>query len=286
MSKLLAKLKAEAQRTKSAAETREAQGGEFTKVNWFQPKKGDTSIRILPHWKKPKDELFFLQVRTHFGVTVKGKDGNEYQIPVRCLRDFEENCPLCDEYDSLDKEERKTKRDLRATERYLYNIFDYDAKEFKVYAAPTTVHEAVFGWVDDLGDVTDFAKGRDWKLTKKVDKSKGRMFGTSYDIKPKLTETAVPKKVLAELKEKITDLTTVYSENHREAMEVMLGLPTSTKKATKAKVSTELEDEEDVDMPKVDDGYAEVKEEVAKTAAVDAGDDDELARELKALGVD
>ena len=102
MSKLLKKLKAEASKLKQKEEER----GTFNeKVPYFTTEKGDNIIRILPNWKD-KDELFFKPVNIHFGVPITTRDGNVIKIPVRCLRDFDEDCPLCDEYKFL-KDKRR-----------------------------------------------------------------------------------------------------------------------------------------------------------------------------------
>jgi len=295
MSKLLAKLKAEAKNLKTKQEAREAGG--FTKIKWFSPQKGSSIIRILPHWAKPGEELFYKEVKVHFNVPVTAKTGTVYKIPARCLRDFEETCPMCDAYEELiqDDSTKDQARNFRATDRYLYNILDYQTKEVKVYPAPVTVHQEVVYWANEVleggEDITDMNNGRNFKLVKSVDPSKPAQFGTSYDLKPDLKNTKVPAK-LVELTDTLNNLDEIYSENHREAMEEFLGITDSVKEVKKytskvaPKTTTKTVTKAKFTRKPVE---SDPEEDFEDGSGIDLGvetDDDDLDAELRRLGVE
>lgn len=275
MSKLLDKLK------KEAAELKESEGkSKFSKFDWFKPEKGDNILRLLPHPTDPED-VFFKKVYIHYGVSINGEDGKIHKIPARCLVDFEETCPLCEESESLaDAGDKDGSKNLRRSERVLYNILDYKAKKVKTWACPPSVHRKFFTWISEIGEEpSDLDLGRNWKVVKQVDPGKPAQFGTSYEIFPDMKQSAVPKK-LRSLCEDLPDFDTAYSENHRAAMNEMLGIEGEPKKTTagkfkrKEKIATKrevIEDEEDGDDEDV--------------VGFDTGVDQDLEAELKRLNI-
>jgi len=287
MSKLMEKLRKEAKKQKKKREERSSSSG----VDWFSPEKGDNIIRILPHWKD-KDEVFFKHVFLHYGIPFKKDDGEVITISGRCLREFEEDCPICDVYEKVVKKNKEKAKDFKVTERYLYNVIDYKAKQLKVYNAPISVHGEVMMWVEEFdSDISDPNTGRDFKIKKLVDPKKQPRFGTSYKIIPGLKETAVPTKLKSLLKE-LTNLDEVYNENHRESMEAVvesLGITPASKtkgKSKKKKEEEELDFEED-DKKEEETAFADdsddTEEEESEDMEVEA--DDDLDKEIRDLGL-
>lgn len=261
--KLSAKIGAENKKIQEKAETR---GQQFEKIEYFKPKTGDNMIRLLPNLSDI--EKTWVIVRVHFLPTVK-KDGGEVNVPVRCLEDFGEKCPACKEWKRLlDEGDKETAKNYRAREQYLYNVLDYTGKKVLPYAMPSKAHETIMSFLEDLGGAAfDLDEGRDWKLTKKVDPSKGRIYGTEYQIKPVMKESAVPEKFREDI-DAVKPLDEIYPDTDEEKASVkkrmakLLGNDVeddeneepvkkkSSTKATPAKNKYEDEDEEDEEYVK------------------------------------
>jgi len=285
MSKLMEKLRREAKKQKKAREERSSGAG----VEWFSAEKGDNIIRILPHWKNP-DELFFKHIFIHYGIELKKDNGESVTISARCLRDFDEDCPICDVHDKVIKKDKDKAKELRAAERYLYNVIDYKNRKVCVYNAPTSVHQGIMEWVEEFDtDVSDIKTGRDMKIRKVVDPKKPPQFGTSYRVIPSLKESAIPAKVMPLTKE-AHDLDTVYTENHRESMEALVSDFAVSTPSSKKKERKKVEEEES----KFGDGFMDDEAEVDEVDEVETAElddslpvsaDDDLDEELKRLGV-
>jgi len=296
---LLDKLRKEAELLKE-----EEVRGNFSKVNWFKPEKGDNIIRVLPHWDKPGEELFFKRVEVHYGVPLT-REGKVYKIPVRCLKDFGEDCPLCEKSDELfadggEKAKEKAK-EFRSSSRALYNIIDYKDRQapLKTYAAPITVHKDIVYWMNEVGEnIADPKSGRNWKLLKEVESGKPPQFGTSYKIHPDLKESSLPSKMMVHL-ENIPNLDEVYNENHREAMCEMLGIESGAvskssddddvpifvdEPVVKAKAKAKPKSNGNGKVAKKATVVVEEAEEEEEDLGVET-EDEELEAELKRLGV-
>lgn len=222
-SKLMAKMNNEKDRLEKVAENR---GGQFEKIDWFKPKTGDNMIRLVPNLSDIENSVIIVKV--HF-LPMVTKDGKEVNVPVRCLEDYDDSqtCPACKRSKSLyeegDKDEAKK---FRAKEQYLYTILDYTGKKIVPYAMPMGAHETIVSYMADLGEsIFDVENGRDWKLVKKVDPAKGRIFGTEYSIRPSMKESAVPEKFKGLIDDQ-TSLTDIYPEadlakNKKRMLELM-----------------------------------------------------------------
>lgn len=310
--------KAEAQNQKEAAANR----GEFTKLDWYKPTTGTNHVRILPHWSGDLNKLMFKKVVLHWNVEIDKTDGTgTVAIPVRCLKDFEKRCPLCEKWDAAKTKEDKAKlNSQRPVESYLYNIFDIEKKEAKPYSAPVTVHTAIFEWVEDIGaNPTDWEEGRDWKLIKKVDPNKSPKNGTTYAVRVGLDPTKFPEKFREAAKEGMINFDNEYVDDHSEAIYRAAGVkkdegggdPTpapkeAVKEASKAPVETKDDDpwaeksggpEESEDIPFKDGSEVESggtkaedsKEEKPELDPKDVGinlEDKDLEDELKSLGIE
>lgn len=242
---LLNKLKKEAKRVNDVEAQRSSGFQKF-----FKPDVGDNMIRILPHWDKNKrDEEFYVRRLLHY-LPVVGNDGNDHNSAFRCLKDREEKCPACIAYARLKKDKNNKKADaLRPSERYIYNVIDYGNTEREpsviAYMAPFSIHKELMNFVDEYGtEFWSIDNGRDWKLKKAVDKSKGAKFGTSYKMYPKMADSAVPKKLLALLKE-MTNLDELYAEFDVKAMLASMKKLGVTSQEEESEESDEEEDEEE-----------------------------------------
>lgn len=222
-SKLMAKMNNEKTRLEKKAED-----SGFEKIEWFKPKTGENMIRLIPNLNDVENSVMIVKV--HF-LPMTTKDGKEVNVPVRCLRDYapplSQKCPACEKNEELykagDKDEAKK---YRAKEQYLYTVLDYTGKKIAPFAMPMSAHSTIIGYMDDLGEsVFDIENGRDWKLVKKVDPSKGRVFGTEYTIRPSMKESSVPEKFKALIDDQ-TSLSDLYPEsdfakNKKRMLELM-----------------------------------------------------------------
>ena len=309
-SSLLDRLKKKAVETQRRKEEREE--SKFSRVNFFKPQRGKSTLRILPHWADPDDSFFFVPKAVHYLPMKKNDGSGVFNAPMKCQAiDFDNpeaetdisKCPACmmrkralRAYDKADGKKQKIvlKRiadDLRVTERYLYNVIDYDddSPAIKVWATPRSVHEVVMGYVPDLdSEFWDLKNGRDWRLTKKVDPKRGA-FGVSYTILPGINETAVARDLRESMKEDMADLDAVWEENGLEEMKKslkLIKLPGS--KAADEEEDEEIEDEEieDEEIEDEEEAEEEAEEEEAEEEEADVEfEDDELEEELAGLGV-
>ena len=91
---LLEKLRKEAVKTQKEKESREA--NRFNRVDFFKPEKGKNSIRILPHWKSPEDEFFFVKKVVHYIPALKQDKSGVIKIPALCQKEhFGKPCLIC-----------------------------------------------------------------------------------------------------------------------------------------------------------------------------------------------
>jgi hypothetical protein len=220
-SKLMTKMNNEKVRLEKKAED-----SGFEKVEWFKPKTGENMIRLIPNLNDIENSVMIVKVHYLPMVT---KDGKEVNVPVRCLQDYAhpQKCPACEKNEELykagDKEEAKK---YRAKEQYLYTVLDYTGKKIAPYAMPMSAHSTIIGYMDDLGEsVFDIENGRDWKLVKKIDPSKGKIYGTEYTIRPSMKESSVPEKFKALIDDQ-TSLSDLYPEsdlakNKKRMLELM-----------------------------------------------------------------
>lgn len=215
MSKLFQKLKKERERIESDKGSR---GGNFEKIAWWKPEKGDNLVRILPDVKDPDGELPFRRIAIHF-IKVRNKEGGEVAVGVRCLNDHKEgSCPICNEYEKLVKKDKDRARDLRARDTYLYNVLDYKTGTVHPWSAGITIHDQIMGFAEDFSDnIFSVESGRDWKIVKKVDPRKPRHLGVEYAVRPATKDTALPAK-MKPVADAAIDLDTLYQERDDKRM--------------------------------------------------------------------
>jgi hypothetical protein len=216
MSQLFQKLKKERERIEKDKGSRG--GGNYEKIAWWKPEKGDNLVRILPDVKNPEGELPFRRIAIHF-IKVKNKEGGEVAIGVRCLNDHKEGtCPICNEYEKLVKKDKDRARDLRARDTYLYNVLDYKSGTVHPWSAGITIHDQIMGFAEDFSDnIFSTEAGRDWKIVKKVDPRKPRHLGVEYSVRPATKDTAMPAK-MKPVADAAIDLDTLYQDRDDKRM--------------------------------------------------------------------
>lgn len=277
--------------TKQIRDEQDAKSKTFEKVDWFIPAKGDNSIRILPH-TEDESKPFYRQVQTHF-MPIKKKDGSYAKIPVRCLQDFEEECPICKAFTKMVKSDNAKKKEeanwLRPSTKFLVNVINYAERKVQPYAMASTVFREITGWMEEFGTpIYDLDEGRDFKVIKSVKGGK-----TEYAVRPSLKDTAVPDKLrpLIDTAPKLADL---YKENEKARMLAyvsdLLGEEEDddeveeedeepirkSKGKAKAEVEEDEEEEEEEESPKAKALKAKVK---AKAKAEEEEEDEEEEEE-------
>jgi hypothetical protein len=307
--RLKAKAKEEKQR-------QESKGGNYDE--FFKPQVGVNKIRILPHWKKPTEELFFVERAVHY-IPQKTDDGKEYRKVVACLKEFGKDCPVCEVVEKLRKKDPKSKEatGLRAQRKALYNIIDYIGKGDEdnpepcvvPYMVPETIHAKILSWCEDAGEFYSYKGedgGRNWKLEKKVDPKKGPIFGVSYEVFPDMKESNVNKSLLKLIKNGIKNLDKIYASEEDELMISALkahGLGKYLSETTE--MFEEDDDDDELDIPFGEDEAPKKKAKAKKASpkkkkkleVVEDDDDDEddvevddddddLDAELAALGLE
>ena len=303
-SSLMDRLRKKAEEAEKRKEERQSFGDEA----WFKPEEGDNRLRILPHWKKPDDEFFFVERVIHY-VPVKKDDGTTYNAPVRCLRDLKnkegkpapKSCPYCNAFDEIRASDPKSKllRDLRVTRRALYNIINYGLKgkpvepKLEMWACPETVHEDILQWIGDLDEFWQLDEGRNWRVRKSIDKKRGPLLGTSYKVYPDMKDSSLSAK-LRPMVEELPNLDGIWPEEPVDRLNAgleLLGLeeysmwaeladddkPKKKKISKKVVVEDEVEDEEYDEEDDEEEVEKPKKKSLKKKSkkVVDDEDDDE-----------
>lgn len=151
-------------------------------TTFWVPEEGSNLIRFLP----PVDsDLPFEEVRIHFFKN---------RAPMRCLRDFGKQCPICDISRELSEKDDPNLQDLgntlSARRRFLFYIIDLNAPEEgpQIYPAGIRLLSQFIMYMSDpeWGDLTDPQSGFDCTLEKI-----GSGINTQYILKPKRTPTPI-----------------------------------------------------------------------------------------------
>lgn len=263
---------------------------------WWKPL-AKNKIRIMPGWDNEGEFAgqFWREVHQHWNVAEKSP-------PIICTEKtpgLGDPCPVCEFVDELraqktNVEAQETVKNLRAKTAYLLNIIDlndatYTAKDvaeftqekpdkevpfevgdpkIQVYAAPSTVFNAILGVIQENGvDITDPSEGYDLTLTKN-----GTGLTTKYEITPMLKASAC--KYYKEGETKLPDLGKIgFVKKHDELVALLAGRSDSTKLLGSGKANQDRDDDDELPAPKVE----------TKKAAKPANDDtDDMAARLKA----
>lgn len=277
-------------------EQEKKRGQKFTKVEWFKPQKGDNKIRILPDPDAPDDNLPYRRVHIHFFKKTL-EDGRVITLAGRCLREFDEECPLCDEYEVLVKKDKDAARNLRRVERYIYNIIDLHKMSVHPYAAGKTVHEQITGCAGDVGtdmgtNVFSLEDGRGWTLVKKV--TGAGAFNVSYGLRVGPSNSKLPSKLMP-LVDEALDLKTLYSENLRSDMLKFLGYEEDDEEYAGVDLEKDVKEapefEAEEEMPDFKPKAKKAAKKAARRKRVEEDEaeidveDDDVDAELRALGI-
>jgi len=134
---------------------------------------GNTLIRILPG--KDEDTLFYAETSIH-RVPSGGEfsDGKPKTRNFHCRKIHGEACPICDSYFALWKEPYSNEdlaRVIKPRPRYYMNVVDRRDDSVKILSCGQIIFKKIIGAMldEDYGDITDLAKGHDYKIHKEMD---------------------------------------------------------------------------------------------------------------------
>jgi len=285
---LAEKLQAEKEKMEQEKENR-GTGGDFLKVPWFKAEKGKNFLRIIENPVKDKngDTMLWSEKTIHYGLPIKKKDGGMTTISVRCLRDFDEDCPMCNRYESMiDSGDKDGANKIKPGVKYFYNVLNYKNGKVEVLSAGSTIHGDIVQLTDLGCDFWDVKEGLDLKLVKEVEAGKPAMYGTSYKLGPaKVKVTAIPTKLLETVGTAI-DLNLVYGDNLGDKMREAFGGTAPAKPKTDAKKEeTESFYKEEKEEKTTKEASDDSTESGGYMPTDDMVDDDDLDKELASLGL-
>ena len=126
-------------------------GGE----DYWSPKEGKNTIRILPPWND--EGVFFFKGILHYGVQ------GESSAPVPCRENIGKDCPICEALEGIT--EKEIKRRLVKKTRFYMNIIDRGniAVGVKIYGCSIKQMRQLRSQMEDpdFGDITDPDEGHD-----------------------------------------------------------------------------------------------------------------------------
>ena len=124
---------------------------------------GSNVLRILPrslaYFSKEGDNDYAHVYSAHYNLF----DVQGYKVVI-CRQTANQKCPICDYGHSL--EDKKKAKIYTASDRYVYNIFDYDSGKIKVFETGPFIYEEILKYVVDpeWGDLFSLKEGRDIKI--------------------------------------------------------------------------------------------------------------------------
>ena len=137
---------------------------------YFKLIEGRNVLRVLPrsleYFSKKGDTDFAFMYHVHYRLF----DVDGYRAIV-CKKTAGEKCPICDHGSSLnDKAKEKT---FRATERYVYNILDYESGLIKIFESGPFIYDEILKYIVDpaWGDMFGTKDGRDIVIEREAMKS-------------------------------------------------------------------------------------------------------------------
>jgi hypothetical protein len=129
------------------------------KSDFFIPKEGKNTVRILPSWREGNDEEFFLEVPTHYEVTPECR-------ALICRKIRGQECPVDAYATSLILSRniltKSRGRRMQAVTRYMLNVAPDNGQSVKVWSVSSFLLQDLFTCMIDggIGDVTDPVHGR------------------------------------------------------------------------------------------------------------------------------
>lgn len=183
---------------------------------YFTPKEGQNRVRILPSWRKGKDQDFYVELPTHRNIG----PGNQW---ATCLQFWGEPCPICRAIERLSTSQAA--RDQNAAskmmpeERYLVNVGVPNSEEGQVKPwsiSPTWFYEILGFFADpEYGDFTNPREGYDYIFTRE-----GTGLKTRYTNK-RFARNPSPVKI-PDCKKKLINLDTFPRRYTRQELQAFL----------------------------------------------------------------
>lgn len=177
--------------------------------DFFKPKEGKNTVRILPPWSK--EGVWYKETVMHYGFKTEG--GKEKGFA--CLKMFDKDCPICDKVESLKQEgaEGKELADrIRPRMKYYANVLDYKTGKVMIwgFSAKTLGTLLSYSADQDYGDISHPEKGFD-VIIERTGTGKN---DTRYDIRCRPKPSALPDDI--DWAEQMNDLDTEVAEEPDE----------------------------------------------------------------------
>ena len=221
------------------------------KIDRWEPKEGENSIRVLPHstdYFKGTVAEFVYDYLIHYNL------GSEKKTAAVCAKTGNPNvkCPICEAssgfYRSSDEKDKELAHDLYHRRRYLANILDLNnlEKGVQVYEFGPTVYNKLMKYVASglFGDILDLEQGRNIILSKTIPGGNSRM--TSYDIMVSPEKSSITKSLPADYAQKIDDLGKIVPKpkSYEELKAILEGeeVPAATSSTTQPAVEKKVEE--------------------------------------------
>jgi len=139
-------------------------GMTFGGGNYWKPKAGRSSIRILP--EVGSMDFFFVEVGRHY---IKG--GTKSHMCPKLCSDGELPCPICEVQQAFwDDGDKDSASNYRVSRQFWMNVIvrDHEDKGVQIYTPGVTVFEVLASYIGDVdfGDVTDIDEGFDFRIDK------------------------------------------------------------------------------------------------------------------------
>jgi hypothetical protein len=193
----------------------------FTRKEFWNPKAGLNTIRILPSWTGELSQDFFRKTAQHW------KLGNNQDLWVTCL--LEEGygrCPVCEKIDHLyktrNKEDEAFAKLIRKQTKVLYNIVDMNnvSKGVQVWQSGITVLGDIVKFVGNpkYGDVSHPTTGRNLDIIM-TEAKESKTGWNDYAVQPDPERSAIAE---IEWLEQLQDLDLLVRTKSFEVIEYIL----------------------------------------------------------------
>jgi hypothetical protein len=158
---------------------------EDRRSSYFKPRDGQNRVRILPSWRKGKNQEFYIEVPTHRNIG----PGNQW---ATCLQFWGEKCPVCRAIERLSASESARDQNaaskMMADERYLMNVGVPNTPEglVKPWSISRTWFVEILGYFSDpdYGNFTHPREGYDYIFTKEGEGLKTRYTNKRFARQP------------------------------------------------------------------------------------------------------
>ena len=226
-------------------------------IDRWEPKEGESSIRVLPHstdYFKGTVAEFVYDYLIHYNL------GSERKTAAVCPKSSNPNakCPICEAsstlYRSNDDKDKELASDLYHRRRYLANILDLNdiQKGVQIYEFGPTVYNKLMKYVASglFGDILDLEKGRNIILSKTVPGGNARM--TNYDIIVSPDISSIVKYLPQDYAQKIDDLGKIVpkSKSYEDLKSILEGEEVASKTESVASEQPKQQEATSKESPK------------------------------------